>query len=174
MSNLELLLSLIASSTEGFSSAIELGSGPGDKLAACRCETKVGVEIHRPAIEEAERNVPDAVFIHADMREFVEKLKPNAVEVILICDALEHLEKVEALDLIEKSKEVAERIVLFIPIGVHYQEGHGGNPYQRHLSTWSYDEVEALGFDVERIPTFYTEIGKPATAAFCIWNRPIA
>lgn len=158
--------------TTGFQVAMELGSGDGKILNLCSCEDKVGVEIYLQYIKDAERKYPDLSFIRADIRDFVPRLEPGAVDVFLICDVLEHFERVEALDILEKCKEIAKRIVLFIPIGKHPQgTGPEGNVFQTHRDTWEYEELEALGFSVARWDTFHDIPGKDRRAAFCIWDK---
>lgn len=151
---------------------MELGAGMGDSLIFCDCEDKVGVEIYLPSIKIGEQLYPDIMFIRADIRDFVQRLEPAAVDVFLISDVLEHHERHEALDLLEKCKEVAKRIVLFIPIGKHPQGiGEDGNIFQAHKDTWEYEEVEALGFDVAKWNTYHDEPNKDRRAAFCIWDK---
>jgi hypothetical protein len=62
---------------------------------------------------------------------------------------LEHLSKQEGIELIEKAEQWAKKKVIIAgPNGFIPQDAYDANPYQRHVSGWTVEDFESVGFAV--------------------------
>lgn len=92
------------------------------------------------------------------VKQDITKLKTIEADLVTLYDVLEHLTKKQALGLLKCIK--AKQIMMFIPIQPEYRKGHRdlikeqeekkGNNEQltHHLSLWTPEELEGLGFTV--------------------------
>jgi len=81
-------------------------------------------------------------------------LGERSFDVVQACDFIEHLNKEDGLQWLRDADRVAAKaVLLFTPIGLVPSPAadlHPDNPYQRHLSGWTYAELEALGYQTGR------------------------
>ena len=76
-------------------------------------------------------------FIESDQRLF---------DLILLIDVLEHFDRGTGLSLLEKLKLKTRRaLIVSTPLTTYPQGEFGGNPYEKHRSTWSETDLEAVG-----------------------------
>ena len=68
---------------------------------------------------------------------------PDA-DCIILGDVIEHMEKESGLDVLKKCISEYNHVVLSIPTGEYPQGEIEGNPYEKHLSTWTFDEIEKI------------------------------
>lgn len=71
---------------------------------------------------------------------------------IILGDIIEHFPKAEGGRLLEHLKQrLAPRglLLLITPVGFHEQGAANGNPYECHHSSWSADDLQSLGFELE-------------------------
>lgn len=84
-----------------------------------------------------------------------------AFDVALAIDFVEHLEKKDAVHVLDLMAKLAPRAVVFTPHGFHPQDkdnyGMGGDYWQTHRSAWQPEDLEALGFTVESWTNFHHE-----------------
>ena len=86
--------------------------------------------------------------ILANLEEGVLPISNNSIDVILIIDVIEHIEKINGLKIIDESKRVTRRsIILFTPLwweedpGRHREDLWSfANPYKYHKSLWSKED----------------------------------
>lgn len=154
-------------------SVVDFGCGTGAYLRAAECPIRIGIDGFQPYIDEAksDETLVGCDFYCADMRDYREIIG-SGYDVAMFIDSLEHLPKLEAIELINQCKYDFQRIVTFIPIGTHDQGPCDGNDLQSHLSTWLPDDLELLGFQATVIKKFhYNNPPESQAAAFCVWNR---
>ena len=97
---------------------------------------------------------------------------PNSDVVML--DVIEHLYKSDALDLIKKVQASARTFVIFTPEGntIGFSNNHMDNPLQEHLSAWSAEELEELGFEVTVFKGFHKHVKSyPVGAIWAKWSK---
>lgn len=87
----------------------------------------------------------------ADGREILSRFGEDAFDVVQACCVLEHLERADGEKFLADAARVARRAVLiFTPLGFQpspAEERDPHNPYQKHLSGWTREELEARGFE---------------------------
>lgn len=75
----------------------------------------------------------------------------NAFDAVIALDFIEHLATPDALHAISEMMRVASRrVIVLTPNGFLPQEPDQ-NPWQRHLSGWTIDDLKRLGFSVRGV-----------------------
>jgi hypothetical protein len=83
-------------------------------------------------------------FILGDARRWV---PDNKYDIAIAGDVLEHMNKEEAKDLLDKLKSCSDVVLLSLPV-VYYPQGElEGNPYEKHVvNNWTVEDViDAFG-----------------------------
>lgn len=120
---------------------VDFGAGAGyygklfEKLQP-QC-TRIAIEAFEPYIEKFNlfRLYHDVLV--AD----VSKMELPEADIAVCGDIIEHLSKDVATDFIKRIDEKYRYVIVSIPFGSYPQGAVGGNEYERHLSTWSYNEL---------------------------------
>jgi SAM-dependent methyltransferase len=161
----------------GYTSALDVGSGPGRFLNNLPVDRKF-------AVEACVKYVPEirAEGIFVGRAETHLPAMPNCfVDVVFALDFIEHLEKESSLSLIRQMQRVAKhKVVLFTPHGFHPQSKDEPNPgrytdeeweYQTHRSSWEPEDLKALGFSTESIEFDYGKGTGMERALWAVWRR---
>jgi SAM-dependent methyltransferase len=157
-------------------SVLDLGTGHGTVLRHLKSPSRlVGVDACKEALAVAKKKVPLGSFRCMDIRGIVDAFGIRSFQSIVGFDIIEHLEKADALALLQDCEAVATRVIWwFVPVGSHPQEfdprNEGNEELQRHRSEWQPEEFAALGYRVWHFPDWHTKKdmrGKESGAAFC-------
>ncbi len=133
-------------------SVLDVACGLSLKSQYIDVDVRVGVDIYRPFLEKIESRVPYAV-VNADVRELSRLFLPASFDLVLVLDIVEHLEKEEALALLDAAEEIARVAVIvetpkgFVPQNIDIW-GYEGHEYQTHRSAWEPEELEQRGYSV--------------------------
>lgn len=164
MANMQKYIEFIGNGTDGTNIACEPGAGLFSNFQFIKSNKKIGIGLIQDYIDNRTYVADDCVAIHGDALEF-NKLIDGEVDVFLLLDFLEHLNKDDGLRLINRLKLHSSRILIFTPHGTFNQDGVAAYKFakddlyiknaseaieaQRHKSTWYVDDLESLGFNVE-------------------------
>lgn len=184
--------------TKGIDSVCELGAGLFKNFPFYSCPTKIGIELVPSYIENIQVPLHCITrIINGNALEFEKLLGDTHVDAFACIDFIEHLDKDVALDLIERMKKRARRILIFTPGGTCHQDGRATWSFcvpglnlrmqkdrelaieaQRHKSTWYKEDLEALGFVVDKDDTFmgtpapFHDIGEDGgSVLWAVWNK---
>ena len=141
----------INGNTAGSSAVVELGAGFFNQLNCVHSSVnkKIGIEIWDSYISSA--RCQDCIKIKGDLTDFESLIPKEDMDCAMIIDVLEHFPRSEALTLVKKIKNNFNKFLLMVPEGNHPQEkdttGHGAHEYQKHRSTWTKLDLEAIGFN---------------------------
>lgn len=73
---------------------------------------------------------------------------PN-FDAVMMSDVIEHFEKATAIDLVEKLKDITNKILFVSTPAVWFAQGAAyGNEYEVHRSFWNVDEFKNMGFEI--------------------------
>lgn len=90
----------------------------------------------------------DALYDHVrieDARDFVPGFVDDAFDVAFAGDVLEHMDPMEAAELMRQLRRVAKVVVVSLPLGRYPQPAWEGNPYERHVKDdWTVADVVTL------------------------------
>ncbi len=129
-------------------SCLDIGCGAGSPARHLHFEYSVGVEGYPPALEEAKKHRTHNDFRLASAAELDKHFSANQFDCCVALDLIEHLTKKDALKLLRDMERIAaKKILLFTPNGYLLQQSHDGD-LQEHLSGWSAEEMQSLGFKV--------------------------
>lgn len=129
-------------------SILDIGCGSSSPLRYIECEKSVGVDIYKPALEQAGKNNTHGKFYLCSSKDISKKFKPKQFDCCVGLDLIEHLPKKEGFQLVKDMEILArKKIIIFTPNGFLPQQDKY-NPYQNHRSGWVVDEMINLGFKV--------------------------
>lgn len=139
------------------------------------------IDAHKPYLEERQKRFPNAalrcVCAPATVGMEVLRSQGEQFDVVLGIDFVEHVDRIVAQACIYFMRLVGQKIVLFVPEGNHPQDtdhyGMGADHWQTHRSIWQAEDLEALGFTVERWVDFHRWNPKSDPGAlWATWRRP--
>ena len=130
---------------------LDVGCGRSSVLGSFRDEipVRVGVDIFAPAIEETLREKTHTQAHQLNVLDIAETFAENSFDAVIANDLLEHLSREDGLRLIAMMQRIARhKVLIFTPNGFVPQGEYDDNPHQKHLSGWTSQQLEDLGFDV--------------------------
>lgn len=129
---------------------LDLGCGDGSAMAYLNLPKNfeiTGVDIFKPYLDLAKKKRIYKRLIHKDVRKISLRKK---YDIVVLNHILEHMTKKEGRNLLEKIEKIAKkRIILALPVGDLPQDEYDSNPYQKHKSAWSVEEMKNLGYEVK-------------------------
>ncbi|KIL34702.1 hypothetical protein SD71_18220 [Cohnella kolymensis] len=146
-------LSIVKELIDPCFSLLDVGCGTGD-----RCFTVtgfiVGLEIHRPYLENRENRQPHIIPLNADAMKMDQLFMPKTFSAVLFMDTLEHFSKKDGLHLLKVAEEIAtDKVVVFTPRGFFPQRNYDyynmqGERFQEHRSGWEPEDFLERGYYV--------------------------
>lgn len=132
---------------------LDVGCGVGNTLKEFCCPIKIGVDAHRPYLENTEPDVP-FIKLNFTAERLNEIFLPHSLDSVTLIDVIEHFEKGVALNVLHQAEEIAaKKVIVFTPRGFFRQVevdyyGLGGEGYQRHRSGWEVEDFQKLGYHI--------------------------
>lgn len=148
-----MLITPIQDALAGSREVLELGAGRQSSLHfSGRPYRMIGLDIHQPSLTYArERGVYDEV-LQGNVLDLESLLPQNAVDAVVAMDLIEHLPKEKGYELLDAMERTARKtVILFTPNGFLPQPPAPDNPFQEHLSGWSYAEMRERGYEVQGV-----------------------
>ena len=141
---------------------LDVGCGVGTTLKEFCCPIKIGVDAHRPYLENAESGEP-FIKLHFTAERLNEIFLPHSLDSVTLIDVIEHFEKGVAFNVLRQVEEIAaKKVIVFTPRGFfrqidvdHY--GLGGESYQRHRSGWEVEDFQKRGYHVVIFSQFHNQ-----------------
>ncbi len=125
---------------------LDLGCGPSSPLQHCPwIKYSVGVEAFKPYLEESKRVGIHTEYLNKEIGDL--SFEADSFDAVIMIDVLEHLPKKTAFEIIGKAQKWArKKIIINTPNGFVQQPEVDKNPYQKHRSGWTHQEMKKLGF----------------------------
>jgi len=157
---------------------LDVGCGVGTTLKEFCCPIKIGVDAHRPYLENAKFG-EQFIKLNFTAERISELFLPNSLDSVTLIDVIEHFEKGVALDVLSQVEKIAcKRVIVFTPRGFfkqidvdHY--GLGGESYQRHRSGWEVEDFQKLGYNVVIFSKFHDQNNKAFLQVYGKDAKPI-
>jgi len=137
---------------------VDLGCGKGEYLRSIGITANMGIGVDAAQVVY---HLPQYFsYIQKDIRKWLNDSKGEKYDLISMFDVVEHFPKEEFLGLIDKAKNLADRIVIATPSGFLRQDGEThpeekDNPFQWHKCGFSPREFEELGFLVFTLKKYH-------------------
>lgn len=126
-------------------SALDIGCGSDSPLRHIKIPRTIGVDIFEPAVISSRKKKIHNEYIIADANNL--EFEPRSFDAVILCDALEHLDKEKGQKLLDNAERWANKKVLIsCPNGYLPQPALYGNHYQIHRSGWSIEEMRNRGY----------------------------
>lgn len=122
---------------------LDIGAGSGTYAKMFPDADLTGIEVWEPYINEYNLNDQYNTLILSDAR-VLNYGRLGRFDVAIAGDVLEHMTEKEAVDLLDRLREVADTVVVSIPLGHHPQGAWEGNEYETHVvDDWTDERVRA-------------------------------
>ena len=135
-------------------SVLSVGSMRGKFLDSLPCKRKIALDAYKPYLDEIAFPCEK---IHGDANIVLPSLPDEYVDGVMATDFIEHVTKEQGVILLNHMLRLAKkRVAVFTPNGffpqdeVRTQCSGEELQWQTHRSGWTIDELEELGFEVER------------------------
>ena len=143
-------------------SVLDIGCGVGETLKEFCCPIKIGVDAHRPYLEQTKHG-EEYIRLNFRAERLCELFLPKSLESVTLIDVIEHFEKRVAWDVLRQAEEIAtKKVIVFTPRGFfkqldvdHY--GLGGESFQRHRSGWEVEDFQKLGYNIIIFSKFHDQ-----------------
>lgn len=164
-------------------SVISIGCGVLQEILGLRCKSFLGVDIYQPYVDKLKSQGVNAVCADATRHDFGDRY-----DIVLALDVLEHLDKTDALALINKMKDISDsKVIVYTPslffdnVNVNWKgedqnifgwlensdyspyKNMGLNKHQEHLCLITEGELQEFGFA--------TSTDNPDRNTFAVWTR---
>lgn len=143
---------------------VDLGCGTAKASLRIPCKKLIAVDVFEPYLEiirkKGRKNVETR---RMNILEFAKNMKLNKeiVDIVLLGDVIEHLEKEQGVTLLKDLKEITERIIVFTPVGpVELDKdpwGFENDEFHTHRSAWYPEELVELGFRVNVLKNYHSK-----------------
>jgi len=143
-------LNILQKHFKGQHKVLELGAGRYSYIKQIDKSIKLtAIDLFDPSIGFANENRVYDFYIKGDVKKLNDIIPPKSFDTVVAFDLIEHLTKEDGLILIKDMSNVAKnKIIIYTPNGFLPQPAHDNNPFQEHISGWSFDEMKKLGFKV--------------------------
>lgn len=131
-------------------SVVDLGCGKDSNLKYLENNIETyGVDIYKKDLMAAKKRKTHKFFILSDILEIKKHFKKKAIDACVMMDVIEHLPKSKALKLIKNMEYISKKkIIITTPNGFLPQDEAEDGDYQKHVSGWTTEQMEKLGFRV--------------------------
>jgi len=144
---------------------LDVGCGIGETLGKFSCPIKIGVDAHRPYLENA-KSGEQFLKINFMAERLSELFLPKSIDSVTLIDVIEHFKQNVAWDVLSQVEEIAsKRVIIFTPRGFfkqldidHY--GLGGESFQRHRSGWEVEDFQKYGYNTIIFSKFHDQSNK--------------
>ena len=144
---------------------LDVGCGVGETLGKLCCPIRIGVDAHRPYLENA-KSGEQFLKINFTAERLSELFLPKSLDSVTLIDVIEHFEKEVAWDVLRQVEEIAtKRVIVFTPRGFFQQldvdhYGLGGESFQRHRSGWEVEDFQNHGYHIIIFSKFHDQKNK--------------
>jgi hypothetical protein len=153
-----IMLNLVPKDIDSF---LDIGCGGSPQTRFIRPRLRVSTDASTKLV-----GWPIAPFILCNALQLGEILPPRHFDLVCALDVIEHLGKDDGRKLIEIAERLCKRrVIFFTPSGELWMDGEG-DPFMTHLSGWTPEEFQGLGYATWIFPDYHRPDGNGAGGAF--------
>lgn len=113
--------------------------------------TSVGIDGHKPAIEESKKRKIHNAYILGDIKKLDTLVKKKSFDAVVALDVIEHLQKDDGYKLLDNMERAARKKVILVTPNGFLPQYNKDNKLQAHLSGWTVEDFTNSGYRVEGI-----------------------
>jgi len=145
----------------------ELYKAPGIDLGCCNAShTRILPQM--TFVDLIRQGNPPDNLVEMDILDVPKVYAGRKFGVAYMLDSVEHLYQQPALKLLKELESIAERIVVFTPIGELWMNNDSGP--DGHHSGWTPDMFEAMGYETWTWPKYHLFTSGETHGAFWAWK----
>lgn len=144
----------LESSLDDCTSVLDLGCGPSSPVQFCKNITySVGVDAFDQYLKQSKKQKIHTEYIQHNFLDL--DFPPKSFDAIVLIEVLEHLSKKDGLRILKKASNWAKKkVIISTPNGYFPMGEVDNNSFQRHLSGWTVDDLNKLGFKSHGVSGF--------------------
>ncbi len=130
---------------------LDLGCGSNSPIGKLRKKKMftLGVDIFEKYIDISKKKKIHDDYLLLNILNIDKKISINSFDCVLLLDVVEHLEKMEAIQLIKKAEKIAKKkVIISTPNEYLHQSEYSNNIYQIHKSGWDFKIFKKLNFKI--------------------------
>jgi 2-polyprenyl-3-methyl-5-hydroxy-6-metoxy-1,4-benzoquinol methylase len=138
---------------------LDICCGIGNVSHSLDVKRLVGIDIYQKYLDKYKIRKPSVELICGDAISVCKQFENDTFDVVLLVDAVEHLTKPDALELLRESERICKRtIFVFTPESkseINVNKPHdawgisGGDEYQLHKCGFKREDFIKLGYDIK-------------------------
>lgn len=109
-----------------------------------------GIDIYKPSIDISKKNKIHDNYKLGNIKTLEKYYKQKSFDAVIALDVVEHLDKKDAIELMEKMEKIArKKVIILTPNGFfHHARCNDENIYQQHRSGWYPNDYKKRGYKV--------------------------
>jgi ubiquinone/menaquinone biosynthesis C-methylase UbiE len=132
-------------------SCLDIGCGRG-AFEFIQSFYSVGCDIYFPSLIKAKEKGYYDNLVRCDVRHL--PFKPKSFDIAICAELIEHLDKVEGVEILRQMEGIASRqVIIMTPWGYFPMKEREDNPYLSHRSGWLPQELQEMGY--KTYPFYY-------------------
>lgn len=155
----------------GCLSVLDVGCGDNSPLKKVKKTFwSSGIDAFEPSLVKSQKKRIHDRYTLGDINKLCQYFKPKSFDAVIALDIIEHFEKENAVKIIAEMEKIArKKVIILTPNGFYAQDDSDSNPYQRHKSEWSKEELSKLGYRVYGLRGLKYLRGEYATIRYKPW-----
>ena len=139
---------------KGCKSVLDIGCGPSSPIQYFKgIKYSVGVEVYEPYFEVSKAKKIHSVYLNRNIEAL--DFEENSFDAVILIEVIEHMPEDQASKVIKNAKRWSKnKVIITTPNGFVPQKSLDGNPFQEHLSGWTVDTMEKIGFKLNGMAGF--------------------
>ncbi|HET8963234.1 MAG TPA: class I SAM-dependent methyltransferase [Chitinophagales bacterium] len=166
---------ILEKESKNYVSLLDVGCGSYSPISSFSKKLYcVGVDLFEKSIEESKSKGIHNDYVICNVLDIDKHFESNQFDIVVACDVIEHLEKVDGWRLMEKMESIAKhKVVFYTPNGFLDQGDRFNNPWQVHHSGWTADDFKNKGYKVigiNGVKSLRGEYAKVKYKPAFLWN----